>query len=198
MEIFQNFKGLIFDCDGTLIDSMPVHYMAWRETMKRHGIPFPESRFYELGGVPANKIVALLANEEGITADPDAISHEKEDLFLEIAGNVLPFPEIVAIAKYYHGKVPLAVATGGYRKVIRKTLGAAGLWELFDTFVCAEDVQFHKPAPDVYLEAAHRLKVPPSDCAAFEDTDIGLQAISSAGMVGFDVRKRPLTPIPPV
>jgi beta-phosphoglucomutase family hydrolase len=183
-------RGLIFDCDGTLADTMPVHYVAWTAMLGRHGIPFPETRFYELGGVPTAQIIRILSAEHGVpVTDVDSMVHEKESVFLESLHAVKPIAKVVAVAERFRGVLPIAVASGGYRETITRTLDLIGIREWFDAMVTAEDTARHKPDPDVFLEAAKRLGVPPESCVVFEDTDIGLLAAKRAGMASVDVRQ---------
>ncbi|MFO0804114.1 MAG: HAD-IA family hydrolase [Gemmataceae bacterium] len=182
-------RGLIFDCDGTLADTMPVHYVAWTAMLTRHGIPFPESRFYELGGVPTAQIIRILSKEHGVpVTDVNAMVIEKENAFLVNMHAVKPMPKVIAVAERHRGVLPIAVASGGYRETVTRTLDALRIREWFDAMVTAEDTERHKPEPDVFLEAAKRLGVPAEACVVFEDTDIGLLAAKRAGMVGVDVR----------
>lgn len=183
-------RGLIFDCDGTLADTMPAHYRAWTAMLGRHGIPFSEARFYELGGVPTAQIIRILAVETGVAvADVDAMVVEKESEFLAYLHAIEPLEAVVAVAAAFRGRLPMAVASGGYRDTITRTLDQLGIRAWFDTTVTAEDTARHKPEPDVFLEAARRLGVLPAACVVFEDTDIGLEAARRAGMAGVDVRK---------
>jgi HAD superfamily hydrolase (TIGR01509 family) len=182
-------RGLIFDCDGTLADTMPAHFVAWTAMLSRYDIPFPESRFYELGGVPTAQIIRIVADEAGIPVmDLDAMVWEKEAAFLESLQEVKPLEKVVAVAEAYRGRLPLAVASGGYRDTITRTLDVLGIRDWFQAIVTAEDTPRHKPEPDVFLEAARRLGVPPESCVVFEDTDIGLLAANRAGMAAVDVR----------
>jgi beta-phosphoglucomutase family hydrolase len=182
--------GLIFDCDGTLADTMPAHYRAWTAMLGRHGIPFTEKRFYELGGVPTARIIRILARESGVpVADLDRMVHEKEAAFLANLHAVRPLEHVVAVAAAYRGRLPIAVASGGYRETITRTLDQLGIRAWFDALVTAEDTARHKPEPDVFLEAARRLGVAAAACVVFEDTDIGLEAAHRAGMTGVDVRR---------
>jgi HAD superfamily hydrolase (TIGR01509 family) len=182
-------RGLIFDCDGTLADTMPLHYIAWCTMLDRHGIPFSEPRFYSFGGLPTSAIVRILSEETGIVVDDvDAWLNEKEGFFLESLAEVRPISAVYQIAHSHRERMPMAVASGGYRRVVEQTLSHLKVKDWFGAIVCAEDTDRHKPEPDVFLEAARRLKVAASDCVAFEDTDIGLEAIRRAGMVAVDVR----------
>ncbi len=182
-------RGLIFDCDGTLADTMPLHHRAWVAMLTPHGIRFPVALFYQLGGMPTAQIIAVLSRETGVpVADVAGMVHAKESAFLELLHEVAPIAEVVAVAEVYRGRLPMAVASGGYRAVVLRTLTKIGVGDWFAAVVCAEDTARHKPEPDVFLEAARRLGVPPETCVVFEDTDIGLDAARRAGMGAVDVR----------
>src|ERR1041384_3560722 len=107
-------RALIFDCDGTLTDSMPLHFIAWRDTMREHGIEFTEDRFYALGGVPSDKIVALLAREQGVTLDVPRVAQLKEQAFLDRLHMLESVPPILEIARQHRGSLKMAVASGGF------------------------------------------------------------------------------------
>src|SRR5689334_14169556 len=163
-------KGLIFDCDGTLADTMPLHWQAWSQITSRHGIHFPEDRFYSLGGVPSRDILAMLRDEQKLTIDPLSVAKEKEMAYLELMHQVGPIHEVVTIAREHHGKLPMAVASGGIKPIIEKVLNHLGIRHFFDAVVTSEDVVNQKPAPDIFLEAARRLGIPARNCRAYEDT----------------------------
>ena len=184
----MEIKALIFDCDGTLADTMPLHWLAWQTITSRHNVIFPEDRFYALGGVPSRHILQMLREEQRLLIDPIAVSREKEEEYLKLMAQVGPIHEVVEIAKDHAGKLPMAVASGGTRPVIEKVLRHLNIQDLFGAVVTSEDVVHQKPAPDIFLEAARRLGVCPEDCRAYEDTDIGLTAIRTAGMDAVDVR----------
>jgi beta-phosphoglucomutase-like phosphatase (HAD superfamily) len=187
--ILTSPKALIFDCDGTLADSMPLHWRAWREVASRHRLDFPEARFYALGGVPSRDILKMLSQEQGRPLDPVAVSREKEDAYLQTLAQIRPIDVVVNIARENYGKIPLAVASGGNQAHINQVLEHLGIRQLFQAVVTSEQVARQKPAPDIFLEAARRLDVPPPYCRAYEDTDLGLQAIRAAGMDPVDVRQ---------
>ncbi len=187
--ILTSPKALIFDCDGTLADSMPLHWRAWREVASRHRLDFPEARFYALGGVPSRDILKMLSQEQGRPLDPVAVSREKEDAYLQTLAQIQPIDVVVNIARENYGKIPLAVASGGNQAHINQVLEHLGIRQLFQAVVTSEQVARQKPAPDIFLEAARRLDVPPQYCRAYEDTDLGLQAIRAAGMDAVDVRQ---------
>ena len=182
-------RGLIFDCDGTLADTMPLHWHAWQMVTQRHGLYFPEDRFYSLGGVPSRDILKMLAGEQGRSLDHIAVAHEKEETYLPLMAQVQPVQAVVEIAKANYGKIPLAVASGGTEQIITMVLEQLNIRHLFNAVITSEMVKNQKPAPDIFLEAARRIGVEPKFCRAYEDTDLGLQAIRAAGMDAVDVRE---------
>src|SRR5215831_1114418 len=155
MKLPAHIKGLIFDCDGTLADTMPLHWHAWQIITQRHNLHFPEDRFYSLGGVPSRDILKMLA-------------HEKEEAYLPLMAKVGPVHAVVEIAKANHGKIPMAVASGGTRKTIGDVLEHLNIRHFFDAVVTSEMVKHQKPAPDIFLEAARRIGVKPECCRAYE------------------------------
>ena len=184
-----NPRGLIFDCDGTLADTMPLHWRAWQLIAARYRIQFPQDRFYSLGGVPSREILKLLSAEQGLGLDHLAVAREKEAVYLPLIAQVEPINAVVGVVRENSGKIPMAVASGGTRSIIEQVLEHLGIRELFQAIVTSEDVVRQKPAPDIFLEAARRLGVRPELCRAYEDTDLGMQAIRAAGMEAVDVRK---------
>lgn len=183
-------EGLIFDCDGTLADTMPLHWRAWQAVTARHGFVFPEERFYALGGVPTTEIFQLLISEQGKQGfDILALAKEKEAAYTPLMGDVRRIDLVVDIALGHHGRLPMAVASGGLKHVIEQVLEQLGIRQLFDAVVTSEDVVRNKPAPDIFIEAARRIGVAPERCRAYEDTDLGMQAIRAAGMEAVDVRE---------
>ena len=182
-------QGIIFDCDGTLADTMPLHWRAWQVIAARYGFALPEERFYSLGGVPSRDILKVLSTEQGIALNPLAVAHEKEAEYLPLIAQVEPINVVVGVARENYGKIPLAVASGGTKRIIEQVLDRLGIRHLFKAIVTSEDVVRQKPAPDIFLEAARRIGVPPQFCRAYEDTDLGMRAIRAAGMEAVDVRK---------
>jgi beta-phosphoglucomutase family hydrolase len=182
-------KGIIFDCDGTLADTMPLHWRAWQAIAARHQFHFPEDRFYSLGGVPSRDILRMLSSEQGLGLDHLAVAREKEAVYLPLIAQVEPINTVVGVAREHYGRIPLAVASGGTRAIIEQVLEHIGIRHLFKAIVTSEDVLHQKPAPDIFLEAARRIGVAPQRCRAYEDTDLGMQAIRAAGMEAVDVRE---------
>lgn len=178
------FAGYIFDLDGTLVDSMPLHYRAWNEAMKRAGLPheLDEDLFYSLGGVPTLRVAELLGEHYGLRLDPAKVFHEKEGLFLEQRAELRVIEPVAAFARRVGREAPLSVASGGPRDIVRETLRLTGLASLFPVVVTPEDVTFGKPAPDMFLLAAEKMGVTPRECLVFEDAEPGIAAARSAGM----------------
>ena len=179
----RQFAGYIFDCDGTLADTMPLHYQAWKRIIGELVSPFSEDLFYQLGGIPTDRIFELLRDEHGLKiSDVHGAAERKEEYFMELIHEVKPIEPVLEIAKRLHTTVPMAVASGGYRKYIELTLDAIGVRSLFDVVVCAEDYARGKPFPDPFLEAARQLNVAAADCLVFEDSPLGVEAARAAGM----------------
>ena len=176
------FDAYIFDCDGTLADSMPLHYKAWCAALGEHDADFPEALFYELGGVPTEVIVEILNERHGYGMPVAETARIKEELFIEMIAQIAPIESVVALVHEFHGRLPMAVASGGNRAIVTKTLSVIGLGGKFDAVVCSEDYTNGKPAPDPFLVAAERLKIEPSRCLVFEDTQTGIKAAEAAGM----------------
>ena len=177
-----HFAAFIFDCDGTLADTMPTHYVAWCRALQEHAAFFPEALFYSLGGVPTARIIEILNERNGLNLDVEPLVQRKEAIFLDLSEHIAPIVEVVEIARLHHGTKPLAVASGGHRHIVNKTLQAIQVSHLFDTVVASEDYINGKPAPDPFLEAARRLGVAPEQCLVFEDTETGRTAAHAAGM----------------
>ncbi len=185
----KDIRGLIFDCDGTLADTMPLHWRAWKAVTERHKLHFPEDRFYSLGGVPSRDILKMLGEEQDVLLDHLAVAREKEAAYLPLIHQVEPINAVVGVVRENYDKIPMAVASGGTRQIISQVLEHLGILRLFKAIVTSEDVVNQKPAPDIFLEAARRIDVPPQFCRAYEDTDLGMQSIRAAGMEAVDVRR---------
>jgi beta-phosphoglucomutase family hydrolase len=188
VELPDDAKGLIFDCDGTIADTMPLHYRAWVAALCEHGHDFPEALFYEMAGIPSVRIIELLNERHGYRMPPIETADRKESMYLEMIQHVRAIEPVVQIIHAHAGKLPMAVATGGTRAIASKTLEALNVMTRFVALVTADDVQHGKPAPDIFLEAAKRIGVEPRFCCAFEDAELGLQSARAAGMQVIDVR----------
>jgi HAD superfamily hydrolase (TIGR01509 family) len=189
MNLPPHIKGLVFDCDGTLADTMPLHWRAWQVIAKKYKLHFPEDRFYSLGGVPSRDILKMLAREQNVSLDHIKAAHEKENEYLQFLPQVGPIHAVVEIAKENFRKIPMAVASGGTQPIIVGVLEHLKIRHLFNAVVTSEMIVNQKPAPDIFVEAARRIGVDPKFCRGYEDTDLGMQAIRSAGMDAVDVRE---------
>jgi beta-phosphoglucomutase family hydrolase len=180
-------KAFIFDIDGTLADTMDLHYQAWHEVALKAGFDFTEKEYYTFAGTPTFKIVQMLNERHGLSFDQSTVD-DKEKAFEKRLSEVKPIEQVVRIAREYKGKVPMSLGTGGIRYHAEITMKAIDLEGFFDILVCAEDVKNHKPFPDTFLECARRMNVDPKECLVFEDGELGLEAARRGGMIPLDVR----------
>ena len=167
---------------------MPIHYAAWCSTTAKHGLVFPENRFYALGGVSPFEVLRMLSEEQGIKIDAEAVTFQKEAKYMELIDDAAEIPEVMEIVREKHGKLPMAIASGGTHETVEGILQHCGIRHYFDAIVTSQDVVNPKPAPDTFLEAARRINVAPEKCRAYEDADMGIKSIVAAGMEPVDVR----------
>ncbi len=177
-----DFKAYLFDCDGTVVDSMPLHYLAWRKALDVWSCDFPEELFYEWGGKPVDQILADLSSAQGLTIPLAETAQLKEDYFHDALPQLTAVAEVLEHIDDAHGRVPFAIVSGGGRFSVKRSLEQLHLLDRFDTLVCAEDYTHAKPHPEPYLIAAERLGVSPANCLVFEDTQLGVDAAEAAGM----------------
>jgi len=179
-----DFAGYIFDLDGTLVDTMPLHYRAWDTAMRAVGLnaPLDEELFYSLGGVPTKRVAELIAAHYGLTVDIHAVFDHKEALFVELQADAKLIEPVVEIARRMALTHPVSIASGGPRVIVRGMLKLTGLAPLFPVVITPEDVMHGKPAPDMFLLAAQRMGVAPEKCLVFEDAEPGMRAAEAAGM----------------
>lgn len=188
LQIDPGARALIFDIDGTLADTMPTHYEAWRDVLAAHGFALTEELFYgELGGRPSEAIVRLLNARFDLALDPGPVSQEKDRTYLAHADSARAIEPVADLARRAHRRLPLGLATGERRAISERVIRATGLAHLFDAYVTADDVTQHKPHPETFLRCAGLLGVAPSYCQVFEDSSSGMEAARAAGMMVTDV-----------
>jgi HAD superfamily hydrolase (TIGR01509 family) len=181
------FRAYLFDCDGTIVDSMPLHYVAWKQALGEWGCPFDEDLFYSWGGKPPVEIIADLNRMRGLNMPVETVAEYKEQLYFDQLNLLEPVPEVLEHIEAQFGRIPFAVVSGSNRESIEKSLTAVGLRDRFPLLVGSEDYTRSKPAPDAFLVAAERLGIAPKDCLVFEDTAMGIEAATAAGMASVRV-----------
>jgi HAD superfamily hydrolase (TIGR01509 family) len=177
-----SFQAYLFDCDGTIADSMPLHFVAWTRVLADWNCVLSEALFYAWGGMPVAEIVATLNRRQELKMPVDEVARRKEELYLEILPELKAVPEVVEHIIASHGRIPFAVVSGSTRESVTASLATLKLLDRFDTLVCAGDYQKSKPDPEGFLTAAARLGIAPGNCLVFEDTEMGIQAATAAGM----------------
>jgi HAD superfamily hydrolase (TIGR01509 family) len=178
----STFRAYLFDCDGTIVDSMPLHYIAWKTALAEWNCIYPEDLFYAWGGKPTREIISDLNKMNGLSMPVEAVAVRKEELYFALLPQLQAIPEVMEIIEAEQGRIPFAVVSGGRRNSVERSLSVLGLMGRFETIVGSEDYVNSKPAPDAFLVAAERLGVAPADCLAFEDTELGIAAATAAGM----------------
>lgn len=181
------FKAYLFDCDGTVADSMPLHYVAWKKALAEWNCEFPEDIFYAWGGRPIVEIIAALNQQHGLKMPVQDVAERKEEFYFASLPQLKPVPEVLEHIEASYGRIPFAVVSGSTRDSVTASLQALRLLDKFDTLVCAGDYQKSKPDPEAFLIAADRLGVVPQSCLVFEDTEMGIEAATAAGMASVKV-----------
>ncbi len=186
--MYQQYDGLIFDMDGTILDTEPTHRKAWRDVLSRYSMSFDEQTMVAMNGSPTWRIAQAIIESHGETLDPHALAEEKTAAVKSmLLDTVRPLP-LLEVVKAWYGRRPMAVGTGSESAIAEALLAHLGIRHYFATVVTADHVQHHKPAPDTFLLCAKLLNVSPDKCVVFEDADFGIQAAKSAGMAAVDVR----------
>jgi len=181
-------KALIFDLDGTLSDSLPVHLGTWKQIAKKYGFIFDPRILLEMTGRPTIEFAERVVEQYGLSEKPQNLVDMKQALFWDSAHLLNPIDEVVAIVKAYYGKIPMTVGTGASLKSATIQLKGLGLTKYFDAIVSADDVTNHKPEPETFLKCAELMNVEPQFCQVFEDGTLGIEAAIRAGMMVTDVR----------
>jgi HAD superfamily hydrolase (TIGR01509 family) len=184
------FEAYLFDCDGTIVDSMPLHYVAWKKALAEWNCTFDEQLFYAWGGTPTAEVISLLNERHGLSMPIEVVATRKEDLYLERLSQLKAIPEVVEHIEAQFGRIPFAVVSGNTRESVSATLLSVKLLDKFDVLVCAGDYMKGKPDPESYLLAAAKLGVAPKTCLVFEDADMGIRAADAAGMATVKIPSR--------
>ncbi|MGQ7869400.1 HAD family hydrolase [Sunxiuqinia sp. sy24] len=187
LEVSPEIKGLIFDLDGTIADTMPIHYIAWKNAAARYGIDFTIELFEQLAGIPLYPTVEKLNELFNKNIDPQEMGDSKEQEYEDNMHKAQPIEAVMDVIREYHGKLPMAIGTGGCRALSRKAMHIIGVDHYIDKLVSADDVSKHKPHPETFLKCAELIGVAPEDCLVFEDGVLGIQAAQKAGMQVVDV-----------
>ena len=188
ININGDIKALIFDCDGTLVDSMPLHMKAWEESFKFFNETFDYEYLYSLKGMREIEIIGLYNNKFKTDINAAAIVSKKQNYFLKNIYTVKPINTVVDIAKKYYRRLPLAVVSGSVKEIVHKELEVVGIIQLFKLILTGSNSFKPKPSPDIFLAAAKDLNISPERCLVFEDADSGIEAAAKAGMKTVDVR----------
>ena len=187
----DDVAALIFDCDGTLVDTPPLYVRAWAAGLRPSGHDMPEPWYRARAGLSEHRLMDAFEAEHRLTLNREDVVRRMREAFLAALPDLREIATIAAIARQVRGRLPLAVASGGSRAIVTATLRATALLDLFDTVVTLDDVPHPKPNPALFLEAANRLAVPPARCLVFEDSPPGLEAAHRAGMRAIDVTSLP-------
>jgi beta-phosphoglucomutase family hydrolase len=186
--IAPQVKGLIFDVDGTLVDTMPIHTKAWQEVADTYGFYCPKELVLKYAGMSTYKIVQRINHEQGLRLDPEEVTQSKNQAYLKLVSQLELIQPVFEIATRYRGKLPMALGTGECREVAMVNIKAAGLDSYFDIIVTSDDITHIKPDPETFVKCAQLMNVPLEACQVFEDSDLGLEAARRAGMIPTDVR----------
>lgn len=188
IKVLPEAKGLIFDMDGTLSNSLPVHVETWNRIGVKYGFEFDPQIIHDLTGRPTIEFAKHIVKRYGVEEDPELLVKMKQESFWELAHLLKPVEKVVDLVKAYHGKLPMSVGTGASRRSAEVQLETLQLTDFFDGVVSADDVTKHKPEPDTFLRCAEIMGVDPKDCLVFEDGDLGIAAAKEANMMVIDVR----------
>jgi beta-phosphoglucomutase family hydrolase len=187
-DIDPRAEALIFDLDGTLADSLPLHNECWVELCKTFNYRYDAKRMFKMTGMPTRKFAEFIKNDSNCALTVEEIMQAKQQLFLSKAHTIKPFEATASLVKKHYGKIPMSIGTGGSKKSAHLILEAIGMLQYFDFVVTSDDVENHKPNPDTFLKCAKLMNIEPSKCQVFEDGEPGMIAAEKAGMIVTDVK----------
>jgi beta-phosphoglucomutase family hydrolase len=182
MPDLSRYKGIVFDMDGTLIDSMGSHATAWQQTCEFFGYPYDAPYINALGGVPTRDIVKLLNEKHGLEHDLDEVAEKKRQAWLDLDDNLSVIEDTFRVMKRYEGVLKMGIGTGSERNNAIRMLTQTGLLGRVETVVTATDVTHGKPHGETFLTVAKNMGLRAQECVVFEDTEVGRQAAQAAGM----------------
>ncbi len=188
LHVHPDARALIFDLDGTLSNSLPVHMATWNKVGEVYGFKFDPQIMVEMTGRATIEFAHRIVEQYNLSVDPEEIVKLKQQSFRDSAQLLEPVREIISVVKKYYGRLPMAVGTGASRKSTEVQLNELGIAKYFNVIVTANDVTRHKPNPDTFLKCAELMGVTPEKCQVFEDGDLGIEAAKKAGMMVTDVR----------
>jgi len=180
----RNYKGYIFDCDGTLVDSMPLHFRAWRTAFRQHGATFDFDwmLFVSRAGMPLEQTVEALNVQFSTRLDPKRVVEVQLATYRTLLAEVRPIEPVVEFARRVALGAEVAVASGGQRAEVEASLRNIGIFDLFRVIVAGSEVTRGKPDPEILLRCADGMGVAPRDCLVIEDGELGIEAARRAGM----------------
>lgn len=188
IEPIPPYKALIFDCDGTLADTLPVHFQTWSTSLQAVGVNISKDWYYKYCGTSAEEMLRIIKDSSGYQFDSELVIANRQKHYQSLINTVKEVQAVADIVRSHYGKMPMAIASGGERVVLEATLNNISLYEFFDVVVSIDNVERGKPEPDLFLLASQKLGVAPQDCIVYEDSDEGLEAARRAGIRSIDVR----------
>ncbi|REE83565.1 HAD superfamily hydrolase (TIGR01509 family)/beta-phosphoglucomutase family hydrolase [Lutibacter oceani] len=187
IEIPKQVKGLIFDLDGTIANTMQNHFLSWREAILPHGIDFNAELFKSLTGKPREATIIRLNEMFGTNMDPIAVGKVKGETFKKMVNQTKEISVVADVVRKYHTVLPMSIGTGSTKNGAKTTLEVIGMNHFFDIVITANDIQNPKPHPETFLKCADLMGINPKECIVFEDGILGMQAAKEAGMLVVDV-----------
>lgn len=188
-EAFKNFEAIIFDLDGTLTDTMPLHYITYVKAVEKYGKAyFPKEQFYALGGVPTKEVCQIVLDQSNLShISAETIAKDKDELFHENFSQIQPITQVLECAKFFYGSKKMGVATGSKRWSALESLESIEASHLFSAIITADDITHPKPNPEIFIKAAEVLNCETNKCVVIEDAKLGIEGAHSADMKAYHI-----------